>query len=333
MKEWVSGRSMLHVDMNAWTGRVDTVDGMEGQRWHQVVRAIDTAQTPGVALLGFACDAGVRRNHGRSGAIDGPRVLRRSLANLAWHGAADTALYDAGDASCYGEALEEAQAEYASRLASLLRQGHRVVGLGGGHEIAWASYQGLAQAMHEDARLPRLGIINFDAHFDLRKPEAPGHGSSGTPFLQIADARAAASMPFNYLCIGISEASNTRALFERADALGVQYVLDVDAGEPAAAAAIRDFIAGCDAIYCTFCLDVLPPAVAPAVSAPAGLGVALHRAIGLLRQVRRECASGSGAGKLVMADIAEFCPPHDTPDGRTARTAARIVYELAGLSR
>ena len=54
---------------------------------------------------------------------------------------------------------------------------------------------------------------------------------------------------------------------------------------------IREFIGGCDAIYCTFCLDVLPPAVAPAVSAPAGLGVALHRAIALLRLVQRACST------------------------------------------
>lgn len=334
MKDWDAGRGLTHhVDMNAWTGRIDAVDGVEGQRWHQVVRAIEGSPPPGVVLLGFACDAGVRRNHGRSGAIDGPRVLRRSLANLAWHGTADAALYDAGDASCYGEALEEAQAEYAERLAHLLRGGHRVVGLGGGHEIAWASYQGLEQALRDDSRLPRLGIINFDAHFDLRKPEIAGRGSSGTPFLQIAEARAAAALPFQYLCVGISEAANTRALFDRAEALGTRYVLDVDSGDAHSETMIREFIAGCDAVYCTFCLDVLPPAVAPAVSAPAGLGVALHRAIALLRLVQHECRSGQPASKLVMADIAEFCPPHDTPDGRTARIAARIVYELAGLGR
>lgn len=333
MKKWVAGSSATHVDMNAWTGRVDADDGANGRRWHQVVRAVSGGHPPGVALLGFACDAGVRRNQGRSGAVDGPRVLRRSLANLAWHGGADAALYDAGDAACHGDALEDAQAEYATRLAPLLSSGHFVVGLGGGHEIAWASYQGIARAMHDDIRLARLGVINFDAHFDLRRPDAAGHGSSGTPFLQIAEARAADSLPFQYLCVGISEAANTPALFERAASLGTRFVLDVDAGGQAAETAIRAFVAECDAIYCTFCLDVLPPAVAPAVSAPAGLGLALHRAIGLLRLVRRECAGDAGRGKLVMADIAEFSPPHDTPDGRTARTAARIVYELAGLSR
>jgi formiminoglutamase len=334
MKDWDAGRGTTHhVDMNSWTGRIDAVDGSEGRRWHQVVRAIDENLPPGVALLGFACDAGVRRNHGRSGAIDGPQVLRRSLANLAWHGAADAALYDAGDASCFGEALDEAQARYADRLANLLRAGHFVIGLGGGHEISWASYQGIAQALKDDVRLVRLGIVNFDAHFDLRRPEIAGQGTSGTPFLQIAEARAAAGLPFDFLCLGISEAANTRALFERAASLGTRFVLDVDVETVAAEQAIRDFVAECDAIYCTFCLDVLPPAVAPAVSAPAGLGMTLQRAIGLLRLMHRACSDDNGGrGKLVMADIAEYSPPHDTPDGRTGRTAARIVYELASVN-
>ena len=50
-------------DMSVWTGRMDVAGGEQGRRWHQVVRPVEAADGPGVALLGFACDAGVRRNH------------------------------------------------------------------------------------------------------------------------------------------------------------------------------------------------------------------------------------------------------------------------------
>ena len=319
-------------EMSEWRGRVDAVDGDAGRRWHQVVRPAAEASTPGVALLGFACDAGVRRNHGRVGAAAGPRTLRKYLSNLAWHGGTGAALYDAGDVVCQDDGLESAQSAYAQHAARLLRAGHRVIGLGGGHEIAWASYQGIAQALQGDQRLERLGIVNFDAHFDLRQPEQHGHGSSGTPFLQIAESRAAAGLDFRYLCLGISETANTPALFARAASLGVRHVLDVDIAEPAVDAQLREFIAGCDGIYCTFCLDVLPPAVAPGVSAPSGLGIPLHRAMALLRQLRRDCRNAPGGDKLVLADIAEYSPGFDSPDGRTGRTAARIAYELAAIS-
>ena len=103
-------------DMTDWSGRVDAADGERGRRWHQVVRPVATADRAGVALLGFASDAGVMRNRGRPGAAEGPRTLRRALANLAWHGGDGARLYDAGDVTCIGDALEDAQAAYAERL-------------------------------------------------------------------------------------------------------------------------------------------------------------------------------------------------------------------------
>jgi formiminoglutamase len=319
-------------ELSEWRGRVDAIDGDAGRRWHQVVRAVPASGgMRGLALLGFASDAGVQRNHGRVGAAAGPRTLRKYLSNFAWHGGADDALYDAGDVHCREDALEAAQAAYANRAAALLRAGHRVIGLGGGHEIAWASYQGIALAYADEPRCQRLGVINFDSHFHMRRPEQPGRGSSGTPFLQIAEARAAAGLKFHYLCLGVSETANTPALFDTAARFGVEYVPDVDIGAASVESKLRDFIASCDGIYLTFCLDVLPPAVAPGVSAPSGLGVPLHRAMALLRQVRGDCASAAGGDKLLLADVAELCPPHDTPDARTARTAARIVYEMAAI--
>jgi formiminoglutamase len=312
------------LDRRLWSGRVDAIDGERGRRWHQVVQSIGDATRPGVALLGFASDAGVSRNHGRPGAAEGPSTLRRTLANLAWRGGNAAQLYDAGDIACDGDALEAAQAAYAGRLAELLRAGQFPIGLGGGHEIAWAAYQGIERALAGDPRLERLGIINFDAHLDLRRPDVPGRGTSGTPFLQIAEARAATGLEFRYLCLGTSEAANTPALFERAERLGVEIVTDVDAGSVVVEATLARFVEASSAVYLTFCLDVLPASVAPGVSAPAGLGVELHRAIGLLRETLRLCGHGGPESRLLLADVAEFNPRYD-PDGRTARTAARIV--------
>ncbi len=317
---------------NPWTGRIDAADGERGRRWHQVVRPAQQADRPGVALLGFASDAGVSRNRGRPGAAEGPAALRRALANLAWHGNDDARLYDAGDVICTGDALEDAQSAYADHLAGLLRDGHFVIGLGGGHEIAWAAHSGLERAFATDPRFERLGVLNFDAHLDLRRPESAGRGTSGTPFLQIAEARAARGLDFRYLCVGTSEAANTPALFDRARTLGVTIVTDLEAAQPEISLQLQRFIEASSAVYLTFCLDVLPPAVAPGVSAPAGLGVALHRVVTLLKDALAACGHGRPDSKLLLADIAELNPRFD-PDGRTARTAARLVYELAAIHR
>ena len=134
------------------------------------------------------------------------------------------------------------------------------------------------------------------------------------------------------MCVGASEAANTPALFDRARALGVTIVTDLEAAQPEASLQLQRFIEASSAVYLTFCLDVLPPAVAPGVSAPAGLGVALHRVVTLLKDALVACGHGRPGSKLLLADMAELNPRFDS-DGRTARTAARLVYELAAIHR
>ncbi len=310
------------IDMSPWAGREDPEP--DSPRWHQVVEPLTTDSPAGVALLGFACDAGVARNQGRIGAAAGPRAIRKALANLAWHRQAPA--HDAGDVVCHGhggnDGMEAAQQGLADRLAPLLDAGHLPIVLGGGHEVAYASWSGLAQ--HLAARgetAPRVGIINFDAHFDLRDPAHVR--SSGTPFAQIADDCARRGWPFRYACLGVSRAANTRALFARAAELRVLVREDRDF-QPGHLEGIQReldrFLARCDHLYLTLDLDVLPAAEAPGVSAPAARGVSLALIEPLIERLR-------DSGKLRLADLAELNPGLDI-DGRTARVAARLVHQL-----
>src|SRR5690625_7648101 len=87
---------------------------------------------------------------------------------------------------------------------------------------------------------PRWGVLNLDAHFDLREEERP---TSGTPFAQIAAAEREAGRALDYAVLGIAESSNTAVLFERARALGVRWMTDLECAE-AGAAGIRSFEIG-----------------------------------------------------------------------------------------
>ncbi|QKE62034.1 formimidoylglutamase [Aquipseudomonas campi] len=318
----------MHADrhsMQLWQGRIDPE--ADSPRWHQRIQPLSADSQPGVALLGFASDEGVRRNHGRVGAVNGPLAIRKALANLAWH--RQGAAYDAGDVLCADGDLESAQARLGHNVCALLDAGHLPIVLGGGHEVAFGSWQGIAEhlagcssqiaAPRMDA--PRIGIINFDAHFDLRDP---AHArSSGTPFAQIAEQCAARGWPFAYACLGVSRASNTRALFQRAAELDVLVREDREIREASLdviAQQLQAFIAGCDAIYLTIDIDVLPACEAPGVSAPAARGVPLALLEPLLESVR-------DSGKLRLADLAELNPEHDI-DSRTAKVAARLIHLL-----
>ncbi|MFW6168571.1 MAG: hypothetical protein ACOC8J_20570, partial [Ralstonia sp.] len=67
-------------DTSVWQGRDDTGERGDVTRLFQIVQSAYVAALSGTpALLGFACDAGVVRNHGRAGAAQGPREIRRAL--------------------------------------------------------------------------------------------------------------------------------------------------------------------------------------------------------------------------------------------------------------
>ncbi|WP_347158627.1 formimidoylglutamase [Pontibacter chitinilyticus] len=309
----------------AWKGRTDAQDGPLGLRWHQVVQLLDLSQeVPLVkaehvafAFLGFCCDEGVRRNQGRVGAAAGPAALRSAMASFAYHLPEYASLLDAGDVLCTNQNLEEAQAQLGKKVALLLQQGYRPLVLGGGHEIAFGHFLGLEQATASQ----RLGILNFDAHFDLRSYDK--QASSGTPFLQIATRQHAHVTPFIYNCLGIQEHANTRILFQTADQLGVQYALAEDMQQnklPLFIEELQDFLAEVDHVYVTIDLDVFTASCAPGVSAVNALGLSPEVVLPLLKQMAQ-------SGKLLSIDIAELNPAHDI-DHRTAKLGASLLYQV-----
>ncbi|MFC9790994.1 formimidoylglutamase [Rhodococcus sp. NPDC127528] len=308
---------MTDVDLapTAWSGR-DDGPGAEHLRWHSAIAPLAGRTDSGAGVLvGFRSDEGVRRNKGRPGAADGPAALRRALASMSL--ASPVRLFDAGDVEVAGEDLDGGQARLGSAVTDLLDAGSLVTVLGGGHEVAYGSYLGIANSAAV-ASGARLGVLNLDAHFDLRSDARP---SSGTPFRQMADRETALGRTLDYAVLGISQPSNTAALFATAAELGVRHLLDDDCANPAVVESFLDeFLDGVDVVYLTIDLDVLPAAVAPGVSAPAAFGVPLE-------VIQRVCDLVARSGKLALLDVAELNPGLDI-DNRTARTAARLIHRI-----
>ncbi len=306
--------------MSVWKGRVDPADGALAVRWHQRVKPLARDVPPGVALLGFACDEGVRRNQGRVGAAGGPKAIRSALTDLAWH--QEQPVYDAGDVGCTGTDLEGAQKQLSQAVYESIVAGHRPLVLGGGHETSWGTYQGLVRALKEIDHHLKVGIINLDAHFDLRADKQP---NSGTPFAQIAQWCREIDRLFWYMCLGISEPVNTAALFDRAKRFEVQWMLDteLDPLRPDEVFnALQKFVQMVDMLHLSIDLDVLPGSVMPAVSSPAAHGVPLSTVEAITTAIL-------GTGRVALVDLVEFNPAIDTADGRAARTAARLAWLIA----
>jgi formiminoglutamase len=311
------------LDKTTWKGRVDLQEDELGLRWHQIIQLLDlSGQVPPanghIAFLGFCCEEGVRRNQGRVGAAAGPAAIRLAMGSFADHLPAEVQLFDGGDVLCPNQHLEEAQAQLGRKVEFLLQKGFKTIVLGGGHETAYGHFLGIQKNLKAGEN---LGIINLDAHFDLRSyAQGP---SSGTPFRQISDDLHAAQRPFHYLCLGIQEYGNTRQLFKTATELGTEYVTAQEMQSGAVELVqkkLQQFMAKVDKLYLSIDLDVFAAAYAPGVSATNAFGLPPHTALPFLTQI-------ISSGKVISFDVVELNPTLDR-DNQTAKLAATLVYHL-----
>lgn len=303
-------------DQNIWKGRFS----LDSHYLYQKVEFVDLGKPEliggeqKIALLGYQCHEGVRRNQGREGAKDAPDVIRAALSTFANHLSDTTTLLDCGNVSCDDQDMEQAHTLISDKVKMLLDQNCFPILFGGGHDLAYAHFRGIKNHL---ASTSKIGIINLDAHFDLRQVE--GRGNSGTPFNQIAGETDA----FHYLCLGIQPQANHKGLYATAEQLGVQY-LEVDAFQESNWTQVSDllenFISKVDHIYLTVDMDGFSSAYAPGVSAPSPLGFEPNI-------VRKTFSLIKASQKMISADIVEFNPIFDL-DNHTAKLAAWVAYEL-----
>ncbi|MEO1652466.1 MAG: formimidoylglutamase [Bacteroidota bacterium] len=303
-------------EASIWKGRPSSED-QGPQYWYQAIQCGDVRrglpdQKPDLALLGYAVDAGVARNLGRIGAARGPQALRQRLGKLAFHPQHKN-IFDLGDITCTDGNMEFAQESLAQIVAQLIQNQVFPILMGGGHDIAYGHFKGIWQALKSTN--PRIGIINFDAHFDLRPLRA--EGNSGTPFYQIRQEFGAS---VRYFALGIQKAANTPQLFDLAREFQVGYVLSEDCRLSEIAGVkeqLNSFLNGVDVLYISLDLDGFSSAYAPGVSAPSPMGfspVFVQQILSFLFQSQ----------KVISCDLAELNPEYDQ-DHRTAQLAAYLV--------
>ncbi|MBS1571553.1 MAG: formimidoylglutamase [Bacteroidetes bacterium] len=300
---------------NIWNGRFDG----ESEEYLRIFQKVDFPKdyqnilSTDFALHGFAVDEGVKRNKGRVGAKNAPDIIRKNMSNFPIQ-RENFRLLDFGNIYCEDEHLENSQNKLAENIEKVLLKNAKSLVLGGGHEVTFAHYSGIRKAFPN----AKIGIINFDAHFDNREPDPKIGPSSGTGFWQIAQEG-----NFQSLHIGIQKNSNTKKLFQTAEQFGMEYIMS-DAlfheNIPQLLDKIDDFISKVDVVYLTICMDVFNAAIAPGVSAAAYNGIfADITFLSLYRHILKH-------KKMMALDVAEVNPEFDIQE-RTARLAASLANE------
>ncbi len=306
-----------------WEGRKSNPE-MGIQYWYQLIDLQDAQQLQGsdykesIALIGYVCDEGVKRNRGRVGAHRGPEFLRQRLAKLPVHFDLKRVM-DLGDIVSIDGDMESCQEMLAHMVTSLLDRRIFPIAVGGGHDMSYGHFKGIANHLKNSGKR-NVGIINFDAHFDLRPVETSSN--SGTPFNQILSEFADDSINVDYFAIGIQQQSNTRELFQVAKDLNVNYAINYDCESSkieleSLQQRLLPFIERNDYLYITIDMDGFSSAYAPGVSAPSPLGFTPYFIFKLLTFL-------FSTDKVISFDIAELNPDLDR-DNLTALLAAKIV--------
>ena len=308
-----------------WSGRIPE-SGLRNQYWHQLIQTQDLNKyqfdnsKKNICLLGYACDEGVRRNLGRVGAVEAPEKIRQRLAKLPWHFDKNIRVTDIGDFRCKNKNMESTQQQLGDGVFQLLQKKTFPILLGGGHDIAFGHFLGIHKWM-KTTHKKKLSIINFDAHFDLRKVyKAP---NSGTPFYQICELLKKEKRDFDYTVIGIQKQSNTQELFDFAKKNKVNYYLSEDVVLKNSAYLKKELkkkIKDTEALYITIDIDCFSSIYAQGVSAPSPFGLDPMIVLDMLQFLVQ-------TKKVVSLDFAEFNPKYDSHQ-LTEHLVARMIDKI-----
>ena len=192
-------------------------------------------------------------------------------------------------------------------VANYLETGKTVGLLGGEHSITIGSVQA-----HVDA-YPGLSVLYLDAHADLRNEYM------GTPF-----GHASAARRVHECCpialAGVRSLCQEEHDFIRNNDVPVWY------WDPNSHRSSPDSVLDSlsDTVYVSVDLDVLDPALMPAVGTPEPGGMAWHQLVSLLGRVAE-------SRRIVGFDVCELAPAIGPP--ACSYTAAKLVYKLVAYAR
>ena len=269
-----------------------------------------------VAIMGIPFDNAVSFKKGAATAPEKLRELSAELSDVAedFIPIKDGVLYDFGD-SLPELNWEKYFADIEENALHLMQSAPFCLFLGGDHSVTIP----LHKAFAKNNEGKKIGIIHFDAHYDLCK-EYDGHPWSHA----CTEARALDDVikgeDLFFVGVRVAELQELDVLEENP---GIQNIGPAELDRMGTAAAfdkIRETFAGYDALYLTLDIDVLDPAYAPGTGTPVSGGISSRQFIDLTKMILDELP-------VKAMDIVEVSPPNDVND-ITSWAALRIIHQV-----
>jgi agmatinase len=273
-----------------------------------------------VAIVGVPYDGGTSY---RPGARYGPRHIRdQSSLIRPWNPVLEVGPFDALRVADYGDvdvspvSIEETFAAVERELDPVVAAGVIPLAVGGDHSITLPVLRALAR------RHGPLALVHFDSHPDTWGEYAGSYHYHGSTFRRAIEEGIVDGA--RLIQIGIRGPVYSRDDFEFHDEHSLEVIRIGDVKEHGVARALERVarLRGRPA-YCSFDIDAVDPAYAPATGTPEVGGLTSYEALSLVRGLR--------GLDLVGADVVEVAPPYDGPGAITSLLAANLLFELLCL--
>ncbi|MFQ5450309.1 MAG: formimidoylglutamase [Nitrospinaceae bacterium] len=288
-------------------------------------KRIGNILTPGnqgdILLLGFPHDEGVVINGGRAGARRGPKHFRSWLQR---YGVTDNPeigvdlshlkIADMGDIDGT-DSLEAAHGALTERVGKALRTGGIPFVVGGGND---QSYPNASALLGYSEKNP-VGVINIDAHFDVR-PLMDGRAHSGSSFRQLLEDSRFSGENFIEFASQGSQCSREHADYIRSKKGRILWLNNIQKEGHVLdnfEASVGNLAWRGASIFVSFDLDSMAGVDAPGVSCPAIFGLTALEAVNIAFIAGRHPS-------VALFDLSEYNP--EIEDERTGRLAAGMFY-------
>jgi len=246
------------------------------------------------------------------GTAAGPRAILEASLQLE---AFDTScvpgqagMYTHQPLKCQAETVEDDLAAIASEVTDILYKNGLPVILGGEHTVSLGPLKAIA------ASGKKIGVVQFDAHADLRDSYEADRFSHACVMRRVHE------MGLPFVQIGIRSLSEEEYRFRRTHNIRSLDAADLFAGGVPAQVLPRDFP---EQVYITFDVDCFDASLMPATGTPEPGGLHWYQVMDLLERV--------AANRTICGfDVVELAPipAMHAPD----YTAAKLVYKLMGLA-
>lgn len=282
----------------------------------------ETKEAAKVCIMGVPFDNAVSLGKGAAKAPETMRSLSVDMSDVTEDDIVikNGVLYDIGDIPVdlnweryYGRVEDEAY--------NLMKTGNFCLFLGGDHSVTIPLHSAFGRYQKEAKGSAKIGIIHFDAHYDLCD-EYDGHKWSHA----CTEARSLESIitgeDLTFVGIRVAEVTELETIAANPGITVVKAMEVHKAGVEAVFSKLANKYRDYDAVYLTVDIDVLDPAFAPGTGTPQPGGLTIIQLVQLFKMMLEKLP-------IKAMDIVEVAPDLDV-NNITSWAAMRLIFDLLG---